>query len=297
MADDIFRREVIDGREFVLRPMLIYDSTVIGPGKATAQFDFAGHPETTDRHLDDTDEAALVSAAIQFAQVRSLVLSAFALDEPAWILLGARREKILPDNPQGKPGEYDLICGPIRDGRFAFSPLCESEIKIRRVSSADELRSAASGYGTTQARKVLELGFEGSLLLHVIVRTPEAPSGGSPPTWDSYTGPDTSEMEAAYRQVAHVEGENLAPYGFGLLGWGQSHGSDARLCGTLSPQLVRPVPKRPLDGAAGILEGRGALVRGLTALLGTNRPAPPLLAVCVRCGRLFVPVFGQIRCC
>ncbi len=90
VADEIFKREVIDGREFVFRPMSLYDSAQVGRGSTEATFEFPGRAGTTDRHLDELDEPALDASAIHLPQTRELMLKAFGLAEPAWALLAAR---------------------------------------------------------------------------------------------------------------------------------------------------------------------------------------------------------------
>ncbi len=299
--DDVnpFRRETIDGRTFEFKPLVIYDSATLSPGSRMAEFRFSGKPGTAPSDLIEEDEEPLVAAMVHVDPVRRFLLHELGLGErPAWILLAAPRSRVIPGRPDGKPGDFDLICGPIAGDRLRYDYLAEAEVKVRRLDQSGDLRRSGSGRGTTQARGAAELGFDRTLLLHFMVSPTVAPPVGKEPTWDSYSGPSFSAMEAAAREALEYEAKTEPPYGVALLGLGQVVGTDFQLAGAISPVSLRPPPFRPLHDQAAVRTARQEVERALESHLGSSRPASLLFAYCARCHQLFTPRSpSDVRCC
>jgi hypothetical protein len=193
---------------------------------------------------------------------------------------------VIPQRPTGKPGDFDLICGPIVGGRIRYDYLAEAEVKIRRLGSEGDLRSSGSGQGTTQVRGAAELGFDRTLLLHFMVSPTAAVPSGQVPTWDSYSGPSFSAMEKAAQQATQWEGSS-PPYGVAV-----------HLAGSISPVALRAPPLRPLHDRADVRTAREQMERTLEPHLGSSRPTAPLFAYCSRCGQLFTPrTPADVGCC
>lgn len=278
--------------------MLIHDTATIGPGKPVAEFHFSGRSGTAKSHLVEEAEGPLVASIVHVDAVRQFILQQLGLiDRPAWILLGAPRNLVIPQRPAGKPGDFDLICGPVAGGALRFDYLADAEVKIRRLDADGDLRSSGSGQGTAQARGAAELGFDRTLLLHLMVSASGELPPGRVPTWDTYAGPSFSAVETAANQARRWEGASPA-YGLALLGLGEITGTDFHLAGSISPVAVRAPPFRPLHDQTAVRTARQHVERALEAHFGSSRPASWLFAHCRRCRQLFTPKSpSDMRCC
>jgi hypothetical protein len=272
-------------------PIAIHDTITIPaghhPGGSTFRIGFDGHPGTSTYRLVDLVEEDLLRHALDLPSAREFILTQLGLDPHAsWCLLSEHRHRLLPANRQGKPGDFDLIAGPIRDGLVRFETLVEVEVKVRRVDVDGEPRSAPSGMGTKQARGAAELGFDRVLLLHVLVGAGRPTRGTETPSWAPVA--NALALESGMRANAGcVAASADDPFGYAILGWAQVPGTDPFLTGGITPSAITPAPFRPCAERSGFETRRRELVRGLATVLGESRPGEPVFTRCGSCGQIF----------
>lgn len=270
-------------------PVVIWDSAQIGPDTKTAHFSFAGHPGTTEHTLFEFGEHQIVERVAFFDFASAFVVETLGLESnSAWCLINEQRHAILPDGPDGKPGDFDLIVGPIRDGLVHFDCLAEAEIKIRKVDVNGKPRSFASGQGTTQAQGAAELGFDRTLLLHVLVQDSSGDIGGA--AWWRATAGRSDFHETVRRTIGQVRNHldlDSAPFGYGLLGWGHASTVEPTITGAIVPVRQRDPPLRPLHDRHAVRRNRDRIESGLRRRLGERRPAARVFRACCRCGQVF----------
>ena len=290
LPNHIFRREVINGRIYEISPMQIYQQATIpaGPLGGTTVFDFSPKADAAGHDLIAHDEDSLVRRAMMFSPIRDELLLHLGFDPASsWCLLGAKRHELLPSNPNGRPGDFDVICGPVRGGVMVFDRLGEIEVKRRAVRGDWSEAQSSSGFGTAQARGAAECGFDVTSLLQFLVGQPRAPESSHASSWAAIHNTEFAQaMERCVGAIRHYDGAENAPYGLMLLGWGHAPGTDAELLGGLCAVPVRAPPDRPLWSRRDV-RTRGAEIRErLRRSIGASRPGPAVLAVCRPCRTL-----------
>lgn len=287
-----------DGSTYEQIPVAIYDSTPLIPPGGTFTFNFSGEYNPSGEHLSRLVESEILARLLGQHWGRDFLLRTLGLNpEASWCLLEEPRNRLLPDHRDGKPGDFDLIAGPITEGRVSFEEISEIEVKVRKIEADGHPKSFSTGLD--QASGAASIGFDRVLLLHILVGEERAEAPGDSPTWRSIRNADfLRPMKATVGMIQKVEQDKPAPYGYALLGWGQIPGVDPLLSGGASPVLARPAPLRPLIHRTDVSVRRQALEKGLHQLLGTRRPGKPLFRRCKKCGVLFSPATSSLmRCC
>ena len=298
----IFRRITDGDREYDQISTEIYDSAGLPAGttgKFSLEFNFSGHPGTIDTSLYELPESEIFAIALEIPRFQSLILAWLGLiPGQAWCLLEAPREALVSTRP-GKPGDFDLIAGPIMGGKMCFDYVVETEVKIRKVDRFGRPHSTASGTGTTQALGASHLGFDRTLLLHLLVQEETPLPHDYAISWIGMVNSDFyHSMRASVGMLARVEPATEAPYGFALLGLGQIPGTDPRRSGTLCPIHLRAPPLRPLWACEEVRTTRNGMESNLVSLIGRRRPPSRFLRICSKCGRVFTPRPPlKRRCC
>ena len=272
-------------------PALVWDTAILTPGISALRFSFKGQPGTAESDLVDLGEHEIVERAVFFEMVRSPILESLGLSPASsWCFINEKRPALLPNGPEGKPGDFDIIAGPVRDGLVHFDYLAEAEVKIRKVDSDGRPRSFASGMGTGQARGAAELGFDRTLLLHVLLQDGTGDLEGA--DWWRGTAGRAHFHETVSRTIGQVEKYldlESAPFGYGLLGWGHASSVDPTMTGALIHVGHRVPPLLPLRDSPDTRENRARVVSGIKRRLGENRPAAPVFCACEGCGQVLVP--------
>lgn len=281
-------------------PFFIYDSARIGAG-ATASITFAGGTEPGAKQLIQFVEKQLCDVLLDVFPARLFLLEALGwrASRDVWWLIDTKREVVLPESPTGRPGDFDIIVGPVHDGVVSFDELAEIEVKIRKVSRDGSPRSAPSGQGTTQAKGAAELGFDRVLLLHILVSEDRGLPPGYAPSWRAICNAQADRaMTAAMRKIQQTEADITAPYGYAIASWGPAPAASPANTGAVFCPIVREAPLRPLHHRPEMAKNQSALRRGLEHLLGERRPATErFLRHCERCHRLLSAQSSCIRRC
>ena len=182
-------------------PLQVYDCVQIQPNQREYTIGFTGHPGTSTGELFDLDEHAITDRALEHEGIVGFILEQLDLRRrEAWCLIRTNRERFLPSTLQDHaPGGFDLIFGRSKDGLIQFDYLAEVEVKVRKVEADGSPKSFASGLGTSQARKVCDLGFDRVLHLHFLVREGRDLFPDSAPSWEPFITAISTERCAPRR--------------------------------------------------------------------------------------------------
>jgi len=160
-----------------------------------------------------------------------------------------------------------LIFGNFEDDNktLNFDNLFAIQIKIRKVKENNELQYFSSGEGTTQAYGTAKLGFDRTLLLHVLVREPKPLIDGNSPLWSVLDNADF--FHHANRIIGAVKNKlDKELYGYGWLTWGQSANRNWQLSGTLKLEIYTEAPFQPWKHQVEIELKRKRLIENLKNL-------------------------------
>jgi hypothetical protein len=201
-----------------------------------------------------------------------------------WIVTEMPTRDATESWPHPKPGDLDIICGRMRNGKPDLDYITCVQVKIRKVKSFDETGDFASGSGTTQARWTAKMGFDRTLLLHCIVRIPQPLPEGYAPSWNSIVNTDFERAAKSCFGVIRERCErDRELYGYGWIGWCQAFGNSWKTCGGMSVDLVYPPPHRPTLDSEEAMSTRTEIVKSIRALVSQNDIGK--LPVVVRCKR------------
>src|SRR5918911_3094854 len=168
-------------------PIAIYDTIHIPAGEFKgATLDFGANPsaESAER-LYDLDEPKLVEKlALTRSSPLKSILEKLGIDYPrCWLALNVPKERLIRNWKYDKPGDVDIISGNIIENRCCFDFVAAVQVKVRKVKAPDELRYFPSGTGTRQSYYTALMGFDKTLLLHLIVREPKPVPAGYAASW------------------------------------------------------------------------------------------------------------------
>jgi hypothetical protein len=203
-----------------------------------------------------------------------------------WCFLQAPRERLLPTSPRGVPGDFDAIFGEIRGGRVDVRRLVSVEFKLAKAIKSGRDVRYASGWGQHQAREACLLGFDQVVLMHFLVRAPQAPNGTQAPWADAADASTfTVEMERMAGRLAKGELDGGgAPYGVALIGLGHMAGVDPADSMAMTPVPISIPSFRPYWYRDMARARRLELERTLRELLPERMPASPFFGFCAKCG-------------
>lgn len=255
------------------RKVSIYDRT-----DGRDPVDFLGKPDETAPSPESIAEGEMLRIAMTKEPLREALAEALGFVEPVWMLLGEARARIFPNDPDGKPGDFDIIVGPLRNGRPLLDPLGMIEVKRSPVRADGKAKSRPSGLGTTQARCGAMLGFDRVLLVHFVlgpdesVRTPR----GKVAIPEHY--------DVVQRVVKTIRREDpIGPgrrYGTLVVEWARARGTSIERTGAVSFLLGDTTPR-----LAPNRERRDALDAHLRGALPPEN-CPPYLWRCERCAKI-----------
>lgn len=240
--------------------------------------DFLGKPDETATTPESIAEAEMIRIAIAKQPVREALAEALGIIQPVWMLTGETRARIFPDDPDGKPGDFDIIVGLLESGRPSLATLGMVEIKRSPVRADGRAKSPPSGLGTTQARNGARLGFDRVLLTHFVLGPDEA----------LRTSPGKAAIPEHYavveRLVKNIRRSDKAgpgrKYGTLVVEWARARGASIERTGSVSFFLGDRTPKLTPDR-----EVRAVLEAHLRAAL-PSEGCPPYLWRCERCAEI-----------
>lgn len=239
--------------------------------------DFLGQPDVDAPSPETIHEADLVRIATGNRGIREALSEALGLGANVWMLVGEQRARVFPADKHGKPGDFDIIVGELRDdGVPSFAQLALVEVKRSPVHPEGRRKSRPSGLGTTQARGASKLGFDLVLLMHFVlgpdesIRTPV----------DKATLPEHADaVHAVVRDVRRADDSGIRrPYGLMVVEWARGRGARLEHTGALAFTLGFPAHRLRVDAH------QRRLLEAHLRLLLPARACPGLLFVCGRCG-------------
>lgn len=194
------------------------------------------------------DESDLQFFVLGFPQIFSALLTKTGIDYPkCWIGVNILTKFLLDRDRDLKPGDIDYIVGRLRDdGTIDLSYLLAFQIKVCRVDLNDEPTIDSSG--TTQATETARLGFDQTMLFHIVAQEEKSLPIGFAPSWSGMENvPHPRVFERLLGKIKARVGRDSRdwPFGYGVLGCGQIERSDPRLRGAFSPMLFVAAPQRP----------------------------------------------------
>ncbi len=258
------------------------------PPMSTGTFTFgASPPDPGAKALADMDENEILSALLYCPELFQCLFGPLNYDRPRfWVAIGLHRRDLgLPD--AGKPGDIDVLLGPMVGRAPDFTRLVGVEVKVRRAKQGDPGNSPS--FGTKQARGLLELGCDRAALVHIVVAHQVADAA-----WihgrrsiGSLFGMDLTRAVSA---LAHGTAPHRdARLGYMVAAWGHAAGKltareqcprglPARPPGPQPSALLARVPERERQGPA-------RTRRSLEHAQSTRSHHPALLPLRPRCPR------------
>lgn len=265
----------------------IYDSVRIPPGEKVPErivFSFGADGQSADEgHLFDLGESEIIEQVLTNRELSQRLLTFLGVEYPnCWIVTEILTKDLSTSWSHTKPGDLDLVCGNVRDGRPDFSYIACAQIKIRKVKTLAETGHFASGSGTTQAHFTARMGFDRTLLLHCIVREPQPTPEGYAPSWNPIINADFERAaKGCFGTIRKRLEDDRELYGFGWVGWGQAYGKGWQTCGGYAVDLVYPPPHRPTVDSTEAIRTRAELMESLRGLLARSQfSSPPFVLRC-----------------
>jgi hypothetical protein len=266
----------------------LYDTVQIPAGGTVPDrltFSFgATADDTVEETLVELGESEIIDRTLNNPELAGRLLSLFGLPYPkCWIITEVLTNEVSKSWQHDKPGDLDIVCGRMRNGKPDLEFIACAQVKIRRVKSLDDTGSFSSGAGTTQAHFTARMGFDRTLLLHCIVREPQPTTEGYAPSWNSILNADFERAaRGCYGTIKQRFEQDRELYGFAWIGWGQAFGKRFETCGGLCVDLVHPPPLRPALDSSEAATSRAEITEALKTILREEAAvrSPPLLVRC-----------------
>ena len=264
-------------------PITIYDTVHIPPGATIAkEIRFSFGADISDdakfRSLIKLKEHELTRALLEQPLLCEKLFASLGLTFPRiWILIEPPTRLVAPSWNQGEPGDLDIICGHIEGERIVLEELNCLQIKIRRLRGGN----TRGPTGRSQALATAKMGFDRTVLVHMLLREPEPVREDAAPSWNPIQNScfiDPTKATLGLMKKEFEEGN--APYGYVILGWGQAYGQDWNVCGGFTFDLVSEIPVRPFASDACSI--RDEIRRKVGHLLENRRNEPLTLPIKIR---------------
>lgn len=180
------------------------------------------------KNLYSEKESFIVRKLLEGPHVIDNLLKQLEINFPyCWAITNIKSDNLLPDWGEKTPGDIDIIAGniKIKEETWDFDNLLAIQVKVRRVTLNDKLKSFACGIGKEQSIGTLEMGFDRVFLLHVLVRDPKEFGPEDHPNAPWILNSDFSEFEKANENlIIEYFKNNEQTFGYGWLAWGQVYG-------------------------------------------------------------------------
>lgn len=263
-----------------IQPLKIFDSAIVDGSTDSITLDFGAHPrdKVTD-YLFRIGEIELVEK-IAGSSLYPLhdILTRLDLDiNNCWIATNIKTDKLiensLADKLQAKSGgvagDIDLIIGDIVNKDLSFSRLIAFQAKRRKLTLNGK-SYLPSGTGTGQSSFTALMGFDKTILLHILVREPKQVSSPFAASWNPIINSDFPNMVRASYGIIK-ERLKREWYGYAWLGWGQAYGREPEETGGIPSDVVVVPPQRPMNHDADVCAAREMMTRSLINLLSIEK--------------------------
>lgn len=265
----------------------LYDSVHIPPGATLPQritFSFGADSDgLSEERLFDLGESEIIEEILTNPLLCHEFWNHFEIQYPnCWIITEILTKAATRSWSHSKPGDLDIVCGRIINGRPEFDFIACIQVKIRKVKTFDETGAFASGSGTAQAHWTAKMGFDRTLLLHCIVRIPQPLPEGYAPSWNAVVNADFKRAANGCFGVIRDKFErDRELYGYGWIGWGQALKNHWNTCGGLTVDLVYSPPHRPTLDSSEAVQSRAEMIEFFRRLISNQETGNlPLLVRC-----------------
>lgn len=266
------------------QPLTIYSSIPAGMLSSgdSILVDFGANPQNKKVDLlYDLDESGLKKEILTQPKLLASILKKLGIDYPScWIALDVpTKEKLIKDWEYDKPGDVDMIAGNMKDKLVSLDYIVGVQVKIRKVEAFGKLRPFPSGTGTKQAHYTALMGFDRTMLYHLIVREPQPVSDGIAPSWNPIINSDFINATKACSRITkeRLKKKGKLSFGYGLIGWGQAYCEEWQNCGGFFDEIVIEPPFRPLQDNMNVEKSRRSLKESLKNLFTEEVTSVPYI--------------------
>lgn len=185
-----------------------------------------------------------------------------------WIGVELRKELIYPNWKENKPGDIDLVIGNFKDDNstFCFENIVGVQIKVRRVTNENDLKNFSSGRGTKQTHLTSEMGFDKTLLLHILIKQPEEKPQYFSDMWNILINANFFHyFHKCFGEIRKRIKNDI--FGYGLVAWGQSNVDTWKKSGILKIKMIKEPPEKPYKERSELSEHRKILLNNLKPVL------------------------------
>ncbi|MCC6866960.1 MAG: hypothetical protein IT280_12470 [Ignavibacteria bacterium] len=258
--------------EFI--PLTIYQSKQIHKGINKLSFDFGAvkSQKNTDS-LCNYDEHFITREILKAPYPISSLLQSIGITFPqCWLLIEIKTNQLIKNWKYTKPGDIDIIAGNISNNKFLFNNIYAIQVKLRKTSAEDKLKSFPSGRGAEQTFKTALMGFDKTLLLHCFTRESKSTTADYADSWNPIINTDFFRAIKASKAILNKElTEKRSLYGFAVLGWGQAYGCEWNECGGFSDELIYEPPFKPLSQSLDVSDHRYEIEESIRELLANRK--------------------------
>lgn len=206
-----------------------------------------------------------------FPQIIGPLFSRFEIDYPqCWIGINLLTKSLIGSYGNGIPGDIDFVIGRLTEDRsIDLTYFVAFQVKVCRVDPNDEPK--IDSYGTTQTKGTALLGFDRTVLFHIMAQEEKTLPNEYAASWSGLENiPHPRVFERLLGKIkAQMKADSRQwPFGYGILGCGQIERSNPRLRGAFSPMIFIDAPMRPLGSNDSVRQCRRKMEKGLRALWG-----------------------------
>lgn len=265
-----------DEHPIELVPLTIYDTVHIEPGANVSEIAFRFGADASDdaafNRLVVQPEAELTRALLNQGGLAADLFRLVDLVYPnVWTLIEPLTSRIAPSWREPSPGDLDIVCGAVVDGTPSLENISCFQVKIRRFRNGKTVGPT----GRSQANDTARMGFDRTVLLHMLVKEPEPVSEAEAGSWNAIKNADFVRSVRATLGVMRKDMENDSlPFGYTIVGWGQAFGKEWNVCGGMSVDKIKDPPLRPFSSDAAVIrdEMRVQIGRVLDSLTKNQVP-------------------------
>lgn len=235
------------------QPLTIYNSVRFEPGETIPkQVRFTFGADVSDdakfQSLAMRPEHELTRELLNTPTLCGRLFELVGLQYPdVWALIEPLTPRLSQSWNRDVPGDVDIVCGAIHNGAPSFEDINGFQVKIRKQKGDRTVGDTGRG----QADETAHMGFDRTVLLHMLVQEPSPCGDDYAASWNPIK--NSVFIDSIKRTVGvmrqEIQNDNL-PYGYTILGWGQAFGQHWQVCGGFTFEVIKHAPVRPFASAA-----------------------------------------------